>query len=241
MSDVLEVCGREFEPAIRWARDLLPVLAYPDELKEDFKAYFMYRDVFYSKNDRERIRNLNLRYDITVIPPNKIGGEYIKTYGHYHPLAEEKLSYTEIYEVIEGEAIYLLQKVEEDKITDVVAVEAFEGDKVIIPPNYGHVTINASRRVLKMANWVYRDFSSEYKPYEERRGACYYYTVDGWVKNKNYDRIPEIRFARARIPDVLGLKRSEEMYKLLKNPEKLEFLYRPSFHQTLFEEALEEK
>lgn len=241
MNDVLKVCGREFEPAIRWAQDLLPVLAYPDKLKENFKAYFMYRDVFYSRSDLGKIKSLNLRYDITVIPPNRVGGEYIKTYGHYHPVVEENLSYTEIYEVMEGKATYLLQKREETGITDVVAVEASEGDKIIIPPNYGHVTINASKKVLKMANWVCRDFSSNYRPYQEQKGACYYYTVDGWLKNENYGEIPEIRFAKPRIPKFLNLKRSEEMYSLIKTPEKLEFLYKPSLYLSLFEEALEEK
>ncbi|HID43488.1 MAG TPA: glucose-6-phosphate isomerase [Archaeoglobaceae archaeon] len=239
--DVLKVCRREFKPAIRWAKDLLPVLAYPDALKENFKAYFMYRDVFHSKSDREEIKNLNLRYDITVIPPNMIGNEFIKTYGHYHPIAEENLSYTEIYEVLEGEAIYLLQKNEGGSINDIIAVEASKGDKVIIPPNYGHVTINASNKVLKMANWVYRGFSSDYKPYEELKGACYYYTLEGWIENGNYRKIPEMKFVKPRIPKLLGLKKSEEMYKLIKNPKKLEFLFRPSIYTEMFEEAFEEK
>jgi hypothetical protein len=43
------------------------------------------------------------------------------------------------------------------------------------------------------------------------------------------------------MPKFLGLRKSEEMYRLIKTPEKLEFLYRPSLHLSLFEEALEEK
>jgi glucose-6-phosphate isomerase len=235
----LEIAGRKFEADIRWAYDLKPVLAFPDELKENFPAYYMFRDVYYSKKDYEVIKEHNLRFDITVIPPNKIGKEFIKTFGHYHPIAENGLSYTEIYEVLKGEAYYLLQKLENGKIVDVVVVEAKEGDKVIIPPNYGHVTINPSNKELKMANWVYRHFKSDYEPYERLRGACYYYTEDGWIKNPNYGDVPEIRFVKPKIPKELDLKRSEEMYKLVKNLEKLEFLYKPSKYQHIFESAFE--
>jgi len=236
----LEIAGRVFKADVRMASDLLPVLAFPDRLEEDFPAYYMFRDIYYSKSDWQKILENNLRYDLTVIPPNKIGMEFIKTYGHYHPPAENGLSFTEIYEVLEGEAYYLLQKVENGKVTDVIVVEAKKGDKVIIPPNYGHVTINPSNKELKMTNWVYRNFSSIYGPYSEYRGACYYYTEDGWVKNEKYGDVPEIRFVKSKIPKKLGLSKNEEMYKLVKSPEKLEFLWKPSQHMDIFEEAFKE-
>ncbi len=236
----IEIAGRKFKADIRWAEDLKPVLAFPEELRENFPAYYMFRDLYYSKSDRERILEHRLRFDLTVIPPNKIGKEFIKTFGHYHPPAEGNLSYTEIYEVLSGEAIYLLQKVEDGKITDVIVVEAKAGDKVIIPPNYGHVTINPSNKELRMTNWVCRDFKSDYEPYERLRGACYYYTEDGWIKNERYGEVPEIRFMKPKIPKELGLKRGEEMYKLVKDLSKLEFLVRPSKYSGLFEEAFEE-
>jgi len=234
----IEIGGRIFKADIRWAYDLKPVLAYPEDLKENFPAYYMFRDVYYSKKDHETIKEHGLRFDITVIPPKKIGKEFIKTFGHYHPPAEDNLSYTEIYEVLKGEAIYLLQKVEGDKVVDVVAVEAGEGDKVIIPPNYGHVTINPSNKELKMANWVYRHFKSNYEPYERLKGACYYYTEDGWIKNPNYEEVPDLRFVKPKIPKELGLRKSEEMYKLVRDLSKLEFLYRPSKYLSMFEEIL---
>ncbi len=236
----IEIAGRKFKADVRWVEDLKPVLAFPETLKDNFPAYYMFRDLYYSKSDRERILEHRLRFDLTVIPPAKIGREFIKTFGHYHPPAEGNLSYAEIYEVLSGEAIYLLQKFENGKITDVVVVEAKAGDKVIIPPNYGHVTINPSNKELRMVNWVCRDFKSDYEPYRRLRGACYYYTEDGWIKNPNYGDVPEIRFVKPRIPKELGLKRSEEMYKLVKDLSKLEFLIRPSKYSELFEAAFEE-
>ena len=97
----------------------------------------------------EKLREQNIRYDITIIPPGMLGREYIKTAGHYHPLVPGgSVTYPELYEVLEGEALYLLQR---QDLGDVVAINASAGDKVLVPPNYGHITINGSNKKLKMA------------------------------------------------------------------------------------------
>ena len=42
-----------------------------------------------------------------------LGSEYVKTVGHYHPpVPGTDVSYPEIYQVLDGSATYLLQKVE---------------------------------------------------------------------------------------------------------------------------------
>ena len=233
----IEIAGRKFKADVRFAKDLIPVLAFPNELKEDFPAYFMFRDTFYSEEDWKKIKRYNLRYDITVIPPNKIGDEFIKTYGHYHPIAENNVSYPEIYEILEGEALLVLQRKTNDEVDDVIVVKAEKGDKVIIPPNYGHVTINPIEKELKMSNWVFRNFKSIYEPYTEKRGACYYYTTNGWIKNENYEKLPEIRFAKPNYEFLIA--KNESMYSLINNVKKLEFLWKPSKHLDLFEKIFE--
>jgi glucose-6-phosphate isomerase len=236
----LEIGGRIFKSETRFSYDLKPVLAYPDELKENFPAYEMFRDVYLSQRDRELIFEWKVRYDYTFTNPGRIGGEFIKTYGHYHPEAEKNLSFPEIYEILEGKAIFIIQKPRRrlDEIEDLVVVEAREGDKVIIPPNYGHVMINATNKILKSCNWVSREFSSIYNPYTMLRGAAYYLTEDGWTRNPRY-KAPEPRFTKPRLPRYLGLKRGEEIYKLIRNPERLEFLNKPAKHRELFEEVFE--
>ena len=100
-------------------------------------VYYMYRDLAKSDSDLEVIKAHQLRYDITVIPPGMLGSEYIKTVGHYHPrVPGTNISYPEIYQVLEGSATYLLQKVkygEEDLVLDVVAITAEKGDLVLCP------------------------------------------------------------------------------------------------------------
>ncbi len=168
------------QPDIRLTSDLKEVL-FDKNFTKDFDAYYMYRGV--KEND-------GLRYDVTMIPFRMFGVEFPKTKGHYHPD-----DYGEVYTVLSGKAIYLLQK---EDISDVYAVFAKQGETVIIPPHYGHITINPGPEDLIMSNWVSPEFSSNYTPVLEKEGGCYFFTEDGWIKNSNYKDIPELRFEKAQ-------------------------------------------
>lgn len=181
----MEITLENLKPDIRKLNDIKMVLADKDYalIAQDTELYFMYRGL--EEKD-------SIRYDITVIPAKMLGFEFVKTKGHYHVG-----NYGEIYTVLEGEAIYVMQKRKsetENEIEDVYAVHAKKGDIVIIPSNYGHITINPSLQELKMANWVSKNCISDYSLYEKYQGACYYYTKNGWIKNKNYHTLPELRF-----------------------------------------------
>ncbi len=234
----LDFGGKRREPDIRKLFDMREVIF--DQIwlagAEDFELYYMYRDLFLSRGDGEKLLEQGLRYDITVIPPNMLGLEYIKTAGHYHPLVPGgSVTYPELYEVLEGEALYLLQS---QDLGDVVVVYASAGDKVLVPPNYGHITINRSNKTLKMANYVARNFSSLYGPIREKAGGAYFFTKDGWIKNERCPEAAQLR--RVEAPDnrnlaKLGLTKGREMYPLLKVRGQLEFLTRPEEHLDLFE------
>lgn len=221
-----------FRAEIRRASDLKPVLACPDKLKGDFDAYYMFRDIYESEEDKRKILDARLRYDFTIIPPAEIGGESVKTYGHYHPTNSAGLTYPEIYQVLEGKAIFVIQRREGEKLVDCIAIEAEKGDLIIVPPGCGHVTINPTKKVLLTSNWVSRDFNSIYDPYTRLRGACYYYIDHEWVKNGNYTAVPEIRFLEPFD------NQEEEMYYFVDEIEKLEFLIAPEKHYNLFKKYL---
>lgn len=234
----LEFGGKVKEPDIRWLHDMSDVIFDQKWLTSvpNLELYYMYRDLYLSQADRDRLLDQGLRYDITVIPPGILGMEYVKTAGHYHPLSPGgKVSYPEIYEVLEGEALYLLQK---QDLSDVVAVNASAGDKVVVPPDYGHITINRSNKTLKMANFVARAFSSLYEPYRQRGGGAYFFTKDGFIKNPRCQEAAELR--RIDAPDksllhILGMAKGREMYPLLREPGRLEFLVKPELFIDLFE------
>ena len=124
--------------------------------------------------DKELIAKYGLRYDVTVIRPGQIGREFIKTAGHYHPLKPQtEFSYPEVYEVLAGKAHYLLQTEPDEDGIDAILIEAVAGDKVLIPPGYGHITINPGQEYLIMSNWVAADFSSIYGPIKELGGGAF--------------------------------------------------------------------
>jgi glucose-6-phosphate isomerase len=175
---------KNLKPDVRKLNDMREILADKEFAKNapNIDLYYMYRSL--EKKD-------GLRYDITVIPTKVLGNEYNKTKGHFH-VGE----FQEIYTILEGSAIYLMQKLDEaGNVIDVYAVKAEKGDSIIIPSNYGHVTINPSKTEdLKMANWVCENCKSDYSSFENLQGACYYYTKQGWIKNENYKNVPELRF-----------------------------------------------
>ena len=231
----LKFGGRTFFPDVRKLGDMKEVVLdkrFLASANMDMELYYMFREVSKNEEDEKRIKERELRYDITIIPPNRLGAEFVKTAGHYHPLLPgSQMTYPEMYEVLEGEAHYLLQRKDEkrgtEKITDVIVVKAKEGDKVIIPPNYGHVTINPSETTLKMANWVARTFSSIYEPIRVKGGAAYFELTNGeFIKNEKYGAVPDIRFLKPEDTWIKQIKLNYEvaMYELLREPEKLQFL-----------------
>jgi len=225
------------EGDVRLAKDMEEVIIDKDWLdgNEDTGLYYMFRDLW-KEGDKKTIREEKLRYDITIIPPRKMGKEFVKTKGHYHPDVVSGVSYPEIYEVLSGEAHYILQKKSSDGIEDVALMKAEEGDKALIPPNYGHITINPGDTDLKMANWVDRTFDSIYEDILELEGGAYYELTSGeWVKNENYENVPEMREVESTVIPDLGIVKEKNMYDLIKeNPENLDFLKRPQEFESLF-------
>ena len=229
---------REVEPDTRTLKDARTVLEEPGGQGPD-ELYYMYREVC-REEDREAIRARGLRYDMTILKPGKVGREYIKTVGHYHPLKPgTTLTYPEVYEVIHGKAHYLFQKYGEGGAEEVILVEAHPGDKVLIPPNYGHITINPGDDFLVMSNWVASGFSSIYEPLELLSGGAYIEIEekDGssqFIPNPNYKDLPPLKREAIREIRQLDLVKEIPMYQVfLKDPENLIFLTDPEKYPEL--------
>ena len=183
---------KNIKPDIRYLKDMKKVIYDKDWLKtapKNMELYYMYREVK-KKND--------LRYDITIIPSKMLGQEFVKTKGHRH------FKYQEIYTVLEGEAIFLIQKAKKKNIEQVFAIKAKKGDNVIIPPKSDHVTINPGSKELKLLNQISEKSKHDYGFIKKMKGACYFYTKEptqgeaSWIKNKNYKKIPKLRFKKPK-------------------------------------------
>ncbi|VVB84952.1 Glucose-6-phosphate isomerase [uncultured archaeon] len=239
MDTIMEFGTKRVKPNVRMLSDMKDVIYDKIWLSaaDNFELYYMYRDLALSKSDAQVVKEHGLRYDITVIPPCMLGCEFVKTAGHYHPCVPgTDVTFPEVYEVLSGEAHYVMQKPDRDSIKDVIMVKAKQGDKVIIPPGYGHLTVNASNKVLKMANWVARDFESIYSPIKEKGGGAYFILKDGIVRNPTYDSVPELRISQPSNVKETGFVKHREMYGLVKDIGKLKFLTEPQEYEGLFED-----
>ncbi|MBE0448485.1 MAG: glucose-6-phosphate isomerase [Actinobacteria bacterium] len=228
------------EPDIRHLQDFKDVLAPDSPLEGPKDAYFMYRDVGWPK-DKEMFRKRNYRYDITVLQSEVIGRELLKTVGHYHPLVPgTDVTYPEVYEVISGRAHYVCQKVDGNKVLDFFVVEALPGQKVVIPPGYGHITINPENEPLVMSNVTADGFKSIYKPLEEMRGAAFYELEDfTWSKNENYEVLATPKWAQANEVPEFGLTEAVPLYtSITENPDKFDYLLNPQNYIDTFGKAL---
>ena len=178
------------KPDIRYLKDMKEVVydkKWLEKADPNLELYYMYRGLE-KKN--------GLRYDITVIPPLMMGQEFVKTKGHNHPVKE-------VYIVLEGEALFLVQKSEGDIAEDVYATKVKKGESINIPVDFYHVVINPSHQELKLGNWISEDCQNIYNEIEKMKGACYF-CIKGpstklgasWVKNENYKKVPNLRFEK---------------------------------------------
>lgn len=171
--------------------------------------------------DNEKINSHNLRYDLTLMQAGTIDGEFVKTAGHYH-----KKPCPEVYEVLSGRAYFLTQSE-----SGVYLAEAGPGEKFLIPPSFGHNTINVFNEPLLLANWVSEKATYDYEPYKKYHGAMYYFLKNNnlvdIVKNTNYDSVPEIKKIKAGEYPEFGLLKNKPLYSLVNNLEKLRFLNYP--------------
>lgn len=231
------------ERSVRRRQDMEGVLAEPSG-EGPVDLYVMYRRVGTAEVVREAARR-HLRYDLTVLHPGTVGREFIKTKGHYHPLKPgTAVTFPEVYEVLYGEALYLLQTEPSGGAgpEQVVLVQAGPGDKVVIPPGYGHITINPGPDWLVMSNWVSSQFQSLYEPMERTRGGAVYVLKDGHglrlIPNpvSPPQRSPVLVSAR-EIP-TLGLVDGVPLYRQLSDPsDPLMFLNYPESLMQQFEEV----
>lgn len=154
------------------------------------------------------IRGGKDKKNITVWETGTVGGEYIKTYGHYHV---GKLD--ETYWVIAGEGIVLLQtrKLDadgnpiDDKIDKFYAIKVKTGDSVFIPSETGHLVVNTGKTWLVTADDSPVNFEeadpvslpghADYEAVKKMRGFAYYVVEEDGkpklIKNNNYKIAPE--------------------------------------------------
>lgn len=176
--------------ASRSHEEMKEVLLHPDASGPEVHYHMMRGDV----EDR----------NITVWESGTVGGEFIKTYGHYHHGDQD-----ETYWILFGRGIAILQKRAEkngellsDVIEEVRIVSINHGDVLFVPPHFGHCLVNCGPSFMVTADNNVTDVRegsagaptpNDYEPIRDMHGFAYYIIEkDGepaLVRNTHYTRI----------------------------------------------------
>ena len=173
--------------------------------------------------------------------PGQINGECKKTSGHYHGWNPQKTNtYAEVYEVIKGTALYILQKSDnfdaenpaDVRVDDLIFATVHEGETILIPPNYGHCSVNIGEGPLVFSNLAYVPCPVHYGPVKHFHGMSFYVMKkDNEIRleaNGRYVDVPAPKFATVKENPGLGIKFGVPVYEsYMKNPEAFKFLGNP--------------
>jgi glucose-6-phosphate isomerase len=157
------------------------------------------------------IRGGSDKKNVTIWETGTVGGEYIKTYGHYHV---GKLD--ETYWIVEGEGVVLLQKRKtddsgnpiDDEIEQAIAIKVKAGDSVFIPSGMGHLVVNTGKTWLVTVDDSPVNFEevdpvslpghADYEAVQKMHGFGYYLVDENGqpkgVANSNYKNLPELEW-----------------------------------------------
>ena len=152
------------------------------------------------------IRGGSQKRNVTILETGTVGGEYIKTYGHYHIGDLD-----ETYWFSHGEGVVIQQKLvdadEPSVVSEFKAIRVKADDSVYMPPGYGHLMINVGKEWLVMVDDSPvegpQDSASmpghaDYESVKVMRGFAYYLVekkgIPTLVKNPLYKEIQQADF-----------------------------------------------
>ena len=186
--------------SVRTIRDLAAVWCDPlDPAQADAEIYTVYWGAVRA-DDAALFHEQGLDHAYVIIKPGVCGAEYYKTQGHYHPpINGTALGEPELYHVLAGRGLFLLQSAlpPDWTVGDIIAAEVEPGSVVIVPPNYGHLTINWGQEPLVFEAFLSPEVEPSTASYRERQGgACYCLaTAKGprMAPNERYGVLPPAR------------------------------------------------
>lgn len=134
----------------------------------------------------------NLLFGAVAYEAGTVGREPVRSQGHVHAISASCSSSTaELYEFWHGSGAVLMQERVDDDPGRCFAVVARPGDKVLVPPGWAHLTVNAdpcSR--MAFGAWCVRDYGFDYAEIRRRHGLAWYPIIDrhrlAWVANPAY-------------------------------------------------------
>jgi oxalate decarboxylase/phosphoglucose isomerase-like protein (cupin superfamily) len=181
------------ENLVRKLKEMKDLFKEASNYNDDLSLYYMYNQI-YRKEHYDLFESSGIKYEYTLLLPVVINGECVKAHGHIHGVSPiTKTNYLEIYEVLGGTGYFELFKIEENKC-EIILIAVKEGDFVVIPPEYYHLSINSGEIPFNFGDLIVNDPASDYALLKEYQGAPLFCMKDtsgniSFELNKNYQNM----------------------------------------------------
>jgi len=233
----------QFTPEPRYLEDMKAVLRDFRPAPTPVVHYWNFK--LASAGDQTALfQQRHLTFGLVLLPPGRVGSEYIKTHGHYHSaIPGSQIGYPEVYTHYWGTLYLLLQRRQDaggTQLDDCALYRMVPGQSITIPPGYAHVLINPSDRPALMAGLYSLDSKHNYAPIDHMTGAGYYIIdTDGQeciLPNPAYTHLPPLRsLIRLDGTAFEPPDRDAPLWQsFVTDPERYAFLYDPNHAKVRF-------
>lgn len=227
---------KEIKPRPRQA--LRPVLASAADCEPaEGIQYWMYNGISLPEH-AAAFERCGIQYELTLMYPKPLGNQLSKTHGHRHTFpAGSRHNYAEVCEILWGEALFILHTLDLETrcASFCYAVHAKAGDKVVVPPNLHHLTINPLNELLLFSDLICTRTAGDYAGLAAMQGGAYLFDQDGWHPNPTYSAAAPLRQYEAEEFPEMGLTRAVPLYELIwRAPESLAWLTDPAAFPAAF-------
>lgn len=217
-------------PEIRTLDQIRASLRDPDCDGPD-RVYAIAMDVA-RLQDRQELEKRMLLFGVVTYAAGQLGDEPIRSQGHIHRISQHSgWSPPELYEIWQGKAIIYMQEYVEDDPGRCFAVLAGPGEKVLVPPGWGHATISASPdEALTFGAWCDREYGFEYEAVRAHKGLAWYPLVQDnniiWQHNAHY--VPgRLQVIAPRKYTEFGITDEPVYQQFITDPARFQFISKP--------------
>jgi len=187
------------------------------------------------REHREELNRRMLLFGVVIYAAGQLGEEPVRSQGHIHAIAPHcGWSTPELFEIWEGRAIIYAQERVENDPGRCFAVMAGPGDKVVVPPNWGHAVINANpKNRMVFGAWCDRQYGFVYDEVRAHHGLAWFPVLDDrknihWEPNPSY-RPANLSIRSPRTYVELGLDTSTPVYEqFAKDPASVQWVSEPA-------------
>lgn len=194
--------------------------------------------------DKEDLINRNLLYGACIYSKGKLGNEPVRSQGHIHAVSKSCNSSTpELYEIWHGEAIIFMQETAHDNPGRTYAVKAKAGQKVIVPPNWAHYTVNINpNENMVFGAWCVRDFGFDYEEVRNHGGLSYFPIFEGneikFIHNEKYEN-QELIIKEPREYKELNVDKDKSIYEqYIEDKNRFRFVTNPNEYKEVWKKFI---